>query len=146
MKQHLKKLLLLTIGVCSLALCLAACAEEKAGADWRTTGVVKDTGTVRRGGEDVAVCVCLDANGVSLYYDDDTHTLFDSVTFPETVDDAESNYGGISFYDRNGDGESDLSIDFSNGDMGDAHFVWYWEGEAGYVFQPDISYIGGEAG
>ena len=54
-----------------LSLSLAACAgndantdgddqdNDIAGSDWRTTGIVRDSGTITRDGEDTTVLVCI---------------------------------------------------------------------------------------
>ena len=114
-----------------LCFALAACGEPAAGKDWRTTGVVAAQGTLTRSGEEIAVCVCLDENGAQLYLDDETHTLFGSVRFPDEMTDAAESFAQITFPDWNDDGESDVEMRFSHADMSEDRMVWLWDAASG---------------
>ena len=64
-----------------LSLSLAACAgsdtntddgnqdNDIAGNDWRTTGIVRDSGTITRNGEDTTVLVCINKDDADFYLD-----------------------------------------------------------------------------
>lgn len=58
--------------------------------------------------------------------------LFDSVKFPETLFDAETAFEDISFDDIDGDGETDVTIDFHHDDDTDTYMVWIWDPEERY--------------
>ena len=115
--------------------------EDLPGSDWRTWGLVNDYGTIIRDGEETSVLVCLDESGATFYYDDATQTVYDSVAFPAEIPDVWYLYTSISFDDRNGDGQSDVCMDFHENEDSEAVYIWYWDAEQGYVFQPDISTV-----
>lgn len=129
-------------------LSLAACGGDGdvAGDDWRTTGLVAASGTITHDGQSVDVVVTVDEESAAFYWDRPEQLLYDSVKFPMTVPNARDNFDSISFDDLNGDGETDVTVDFSTADGGETHLVWLWEPETRYVFQPDQSYdtIGGD--
>lgn len=114
-----------------------------AGADWRTTGVARDGGTITRDGEDTYVLVCIHKADATFYYDTENQMLFDSVDYPIILEgDPWEMFQGIDFADLNGDGNSDVTMRFSDGGS-EIVLVWYWKGEEGYVYQPEESSIGG---
>lgn len=135
-------------------LSMAACGKDKeenddniAGEDWRTTGVVFDYGTITIDGENTEVCVCIDDSKATFFYDDAEQVYFDEAVYPMNLPDAQSAYGGTFFDDLNGDGNSDVSMDFYHEDGSETNLIWYWEGDQGFVFQPDMSSVsvsGGE--
>ena len=113
----LKKYLSFLLAVV-LCLGLTACggSDEPVGDDWRSSGVVVDSGTITHEGEgSVHVLVTVDENWAAFYRDEPEQILFDSVSFPMTIPDAQEYFDGISFVDINGDGESDVSISFVYG-------------------------------
>ena len=127
-----------------LSLSLAACGKEDgsdvAGADWRTTGIVRAEGTVTRGGEDTDVLVCVHAEDAALYYDAAEQMLYAAVDYPAAIQgDAWAAFQSIDFADRNGDGSSDVAMLFREGD-GMTLLVWFWDETAEqFVFQPEES-------
>lgn len=121
---------------------LAACgdAEEEAGADWRTTGVVVANGTIAHDGDRVDVLVTIDSESAAFYWDEAEQVLFDSVAFPWSIPDAKTAFEGISFDDIDGDGETDVSVDFLHVDKSETHLVWIWDAEERYVYYPELSW------
>ena len=115
--------------------------EEIVGADWRTTGIIINYGTITRGGENTEVAITMNRGKSSFYYDSPNQQLFESVLFPKEVEDSWGAFSSISFEDINGDGESDATIDFSHEDNSKTHFVWLWEQENGYMYQENQSYF-----
>ena len=68
MKHLTKQLALLLAAV--LCLCLTACSgRNEPGSDWRTTGIVRDFGTITRGGKSTKVAVCVHKAEANFYYD-----------------------------------------------------------------------------
>ena len=114
-----------------------------AGEDWRTTGVVASSGTITHDGESVDVLVTVSASSAAFYRDEPEQELFDSVSFPVTVEDANDDGTGfdISFDDITGDGESDVVVTFQHADMSTTQMVWFWDADEHYVFEPDYSYF-----
>ena len=133
------------IPVLAMALCLslAACgnSDDVAGDDWRTTGVVVGSGTITHDGESVDVLVTADPNSAAFYRDQEEQVLFDSVSFPMNIPDAEQSFNAISFDDMDGDGESDVLVSFihENGDA--TELVWIWDPVERYVFREDLSTV-----
>lgn len=130
-----------------LSLSLAACAcndantdgddqdNDIAGSDWRTTGIVRDSGTITRDGEDTFVLVCVDKNDAVFYLDSEVQTLFGYVTYPDSIAEPWDSFQGIDFSDRNGDGSSDVCMVFQVGIM-----IWYWDSASeDFVYQEDAS-------
>ena len=125
-----------------LGLSLTACGdtEEAVGDDWRTSGVVVGSGTITHTGEgSVDVLVTVDESSAAFYRDEQSRVLFDSVSFPMTVPDAEQNFTAISFDDIDGDGESDVYISFIDENNDLMELVWIWDSEERYVFREDLS-------
>ncbi len=127
----------------ALALCLslAACGDsgDAAGEDWRTTGVVVGSGTITHDGDSVDVLVTADPNSAAFYWDQEEQVLFDSVAFPETIEDISSSAFQISFDDQNGDGESDVLVEIGHEDMSHTTMLWLWDPQERYVYQPEYS-------
>lgn len=142
MKNRWKHIL---IPVLAMALCLslAACgnSDDVAGEDWRTTGVVVGSGTIAHDGESVDVLVTVCESSAAFYRDLPEQVLFDSVSFPMNVPDAEQAFNAISFDDMDGDGESDVLVSFihENGDA--TELVWIWNPVERYVFREDLSTV-----
>ena len=131
-----------------LCLCLAACgnSDDVAGDDWRTTGMVVDSGTITHDGDSVDVLVTVSESSAAFYRDIPEQVLFDSVTFPMGIPDAEQAFHSISFDDLDGDGESDVWVRFlhENGDATD--LVWIWDPEERYVYREDLSAVPADEG
>ena len=79
----MKKLfsLLLALGLC---LGLTACGSggedddpnDVVGGDWRVTGIVRDSGSIARDGEETDVLVCVNRDSADFYYDSEDQTLY----------------------------------------------------------------------
>lgn len=141
--NRLKIFSVITLAV-SFFLCLVACGKTNdniAGDDWRTSGVVVGSGTIKRGGDSADVLVTVGENGAAFYWDKSEQILFDSISFPIEVQDAYESFDSISFDDINGDGESDVSIDFVRASDDEVRLVWTWTGSEHYVFREDLSSI-----
>ena len=127
----------------ALCLSLAACgnSDDVAGDDWRTTGVVVGSGTIAHDGESVDVLVTVCESSAAFYRDLPEQVLFDSVSFPMNIPDAEQSFNAISFDDMDGDGESDVLVSFihENGDA--TELVWIWDPVERYVFREDLSTV-----
>lgn len=105
--------------------------EAEAGKDWRTEGNIVGTGTITHDGDSVDVVVCVDPDSAAFYWAQEEKVLFDSVKFPETLFDAETAFEDISFDDIDGDGETDVTVDFHHDDT-DTYMVWIWDPEERY--------------
>ena len=133
------------IPVLTMALCLslAACgnSDNVAGDDWRTTGMVVGSGTITHDGESVDVLVTVSESSAAFYRDLPEQILFDSVSFPMSIPDAEQAFNAISFDDINDDGESDVLVSFihENGDA--TELIWIWDPVERYVFREDLSTV-----
>lgn len=131
------------IPVLTMALCLslAACgnSDNVAGDDWRTTGMVVGSGTITHDGESVDVLVTVSESSAAFYRDLPEQVLFDSVSFPMNIPDAEQAFNAISFDDMDDDGESDVLVSFihENGDA--TELIWIWDPVERYVFREDLS-------
>ena len=122
-----------------LCLSLAACGSgDVTGADWRTTGVVVGSGTITHDGESVDVLVTVSESSAAFYRDLPEQILFDSVSFPMSIPDAEQAFNAISFEDMDDDGESDVLVSFihENGDA--TELIWIWDPVERYVFREDL--------
>lgn len=140
MMNLLKKNFALLLAVV-LCLGLTACGYDYpiSGEDWRTTGIVRDSGTITRNGEDTEVLLCVHASDATFYYDTEDQVLFDSVDYPITLEsDAWEAFQSIDFADLNGDGNSDVTMKFDDGGS-ELVIVWFWDAEEGYVFREDLS-------
>lgn len=122
-----------------LCLSLTACGDQIAGADWRTTGVVCDSGIITRDGEDTKVLVCVHKANAAFYHDSENQELFDSVDYSITLEgDPREMFQSIDFSDLNDDGNSDVTLKFDDGGN-ELLMVWIWDSEKGYVFRDDLS-------
>ena len=142
----MKKLFTLLL---ALVMCLAlvACGTRQnedpndvVGDDWRVSGIVRDGGSITRGGEDTDVLVCVNADSADFYLDEENQTLYDYVNYPITLQgDTWEEFQSIDFADRNGDGDSDVAMLFQL-DGQQVLMVWFWDAETeAYVFQPEES-------
>ena len=131
-----------------LCLCLAACgnSDDVAGDDWRTTGMVVDSGTITHDGDSVDVLVTVSESSAAFYRDIPEQVLFDNVAFPMDIPDAEQAFHSISFDDLDGDGESDVWVSFlhENGDA--TNLIWIWDPEERYVYREDLSAVPADEG
>lgn len=143
MKLRKKAFALLAALVCAVSL--AACGGEVVGDDWRVSGIVDADGTITHDGESVDVLVAISPESAAFYRDEAEQILFDSVSFPMAIPDAESAFYAIRFDDLDGDGESDVTVDFRHADNTETHLVWIWDAHVRYVFREELSYVtGGE--
>lgn len=132
-----------------LCLSLTACggsdsknSDKAAEDDWRNSGVVVDKGTITHEDEgSVDVLVTVDNKSAAFYRDDPEQILFDSVSFPMEIPDAQEAFEGISFDDLDGDGESDVLVCFAYDSGESIALVWLWDPEERYVYQEDLSEI-----
>ena len=135
----------IVIPVLTMALCLslAACgnSDDVAGDDWRTTGMVVGSGTITHDGESVDVLVTVSESSAAFYRDLPEQVLFDSVSFPMSIPDAEQAFNAISFEDMDDDRESDVLVSFihENGDA--TELIWIWDPVERYVFREDLSTV-----
>lgn len=156
--RHLKKYLLLVLAL-ALYLSMTACGssgvdaggngddpDDVGGTDWRTTGIDRDDGTITRDGEDTFVRVCINASDAVFCYDTQIQTVFDVVEYPITLTgDPWEMYQSIDFADRNGDGNSDVTMVFDDNGS-ELVMVWFWDAESdSFVYQPAESQIGDAA-
>ena len=129
----------------ALALCLslAACGDsgDITGDDWRTSGMVVGGGTITHDGESVDVLVTVSESSAAFYRDLPEQVLFDSVSFPMNIPDAEQAFNAISFDDLDGDGESDVLVSFIHENGDETELIWLWDSEARYVFREDLSTV-----
>ena len=145
--KNAKRGIALTAALLCLCMVLGACSgdvydesDDIAGRDWRTWGWVTDSGTITRSGEDTPVLVCVEDDGAYFYHDEETQVLFDFVEFPEKYGLTGGNYNAIAFADGNGDGNTDVAIQFNMDDDNQLVLVWlYDEAEGGYGFYEESS-------
>ncbi len=134
------KIKTITVLLLALVICFsfAACSNNSddedygddgdvAGADWRTWGIIDSYETMFMGSNEVNLCVCVNDDGADFYYDDDSQTLFASVAFPMTIENARERIDGMSFGDIDQDEIGDFVIYFTNEDTEDYTFIWYWD-------------------
>ena len=140
-----------------LCLSLTACGDNNnepdiggndvGGSDWRTTGIWRSDGTITRDGEDTNVLVCIHKEDATFYYDTEDQTMFGYVDYPITLEgDAGEMFQYIDFADLDGDGNSDVTLDFNDGDN-EFLMVWFWDAESEmFMYQPDESWLGEDEG
>ena len=142
-------ILLLALVMC---LSLTACGDSSenenddiGGTDWRTTGIWRGDGTITCDGEDINVLVCIHKADAAFYYDTDDQTLYCSVDYPITLEgDAWEMFQYIDFADLNGDGNSDTTMHFIDGDN-ELIMVWFWDTESKeFLCQPELCVLGDE--
>ena len=133
------KIKTITVLLLALVICFsfAACSNNNdedygddgdiAGADWRTWGIIDSYETMFMGSNEVNLCVCVNDDGAAFYYDDDSQTLFASVAFPMTIENARERIDGMSFGDIDQDEIGDFVIYFTNEDTEDYTLIWYWD-------------------
>ena len=99
--------------------------------------------------KEVYVCTYDDRVDLNETASGSSPTLYTQLTYPKKVESAAKAYEGISFVDRNGDGQSDATLTLKQGEK-TTTWVWYWEDKEGFVYQsepnqahPEISpYVG----
>ena len=142
MKQRWKHLIASAL---VLALCLSAAAcgksDDTAGDDWRASGAVVDSGTITHDGDSVDVLVTVSESSAAFYRDMPEQVLFDSVSFPVSIPDAEEAFHAISFDDIDGDGESDVLVRFLHKSGDTTEMIWIWDPVERYVFREDLSTV-----
>ena len=143
----MKKLfsLLLALGLC---LGLTACGSggedddpnDVVGGDWRVTGIVRDSGSIARDGEETDVLVCVNRDSADFYYDSEEQTLYGYAAYPTALQsDPWEAFQSIDFADRNGDSNGDVAMLFQL-DGQQVLLVWFWDADAdAYTFQPEES-------
>lgn len=146
MKKMKRFFCLMTLVLLSFNL-LAGCGSgPDTGNDWRTTGIVRDGGTITRHGVDTYVLVCVHKTDATFYYDSKDQVLFGFVNYPITLgDNVGEMFKGIDFADLNGDGNSDVTIKFDDGSS-ELVMVWMWNPNEGYVFREDLSTLSTSGG
>lgn len=145
----MKKLLVLVLASL-LCLSMAACGgtnssddpHDVVGDDWRVTGIVRDSGTITRSGDDIDVLVCINSDSADFYLDEETQTLYGYVSYPITLQsDPWEAFQYIDFADRNGDGNGDVAMLFEL-DGQQVLMVWFWNTDTEtYEFQPEESQV-----
>jgi len=142
MKQRWRHLIASAL---ALALCLSAAAcgksDDTAGDDWRASGAVVDSGTITHDGDSVDVLVTVSESSAAFYRDMPEQVLFDSVSFPVSIPDAEQAFHAISFDDIDGDGESDVLVRFLHKSGDTTEMIWIWDPVERYVFREDLSTV-----
>lgn len=104
--------------------------------------MVVGSGTITHTNEgSVDVLVTVSPESAAFYRDKAEQILFDSVSFPVNIPDAEQAFNAISFDDMDGDGESDVLVSFihENGDI--TELIWIWDSAERYVFRKDLSSV-----
>ena len=103
--------------------------------------MVVGSGTITHDGESVDVLVTVSESSAAFYRDLPEQSLFDSVSFPMSIPDAEQAFNAISFEDMDDDGESDVLVSFihENGDA--TELIWIWDPVERYVFREDLSTV-----
>ena len=150
MMTLLKKYLALLLAA-ALCLSLTACGgsdddtegdDGTVGNDWRNSGEVAGRGTITHEGEgSVDVLIIVSEYSAAFYKDQPKQVLYDSVSFPITILDAQESLNEISLEDLDGDGETDVYVSFIH-DSGDiTQMVWIWNPEDGYVLREDLSIL-----
>ena len=127
-----------TILIPLLCAVLVACGS---GDDWRSSGVVVDKGTITHDGQSTRVLVTVTPESAAFYRNLSEQILFDSVSFPVQIPDAEESFAGISFDDLDGDGETDVVVQFAHADGSATTMTWLWDPVERYVFREDLSTV-----
>ena len=120
---------------------LLAAALHLNRADWRASGAVVDSGTITHDGDSVDVLVTVSESSAAFYRDMPEQVLFDSVSFPVNIPDAEEAFHAISFDDIDGDGESDVLVRFLHKSGDTTEMIWIWDPVERYVFREDLSTV-----
>ncbi len=130
----------------ALCISLAACGgtNDAMGDDWRASGDVAASGTITHDGESVDVLVTISPSSAAFYRDIAEQVLFDSVSFPMNIADAEQAFNAISFDDMDGDGESDVLVSFIHENGDETELIWIWDPVERYVYREDLSTVPGE--
>ena len=145
----MKKLFVLVLASL-LCLSMAACGgtnssddpHDVVGDDWRVTGIVRDSGTITRSGDDIDVLVCINSDSADFYLDEETQPLYGYVSYPITLQGGPwEAFQYIDFADRNGDGNGDVAMLFEL-DGQQVLMVWFWNTDTeAYEFQPEESQV-----
>lgn len=116
--------------------------DDLIGTDWRTTGVARDGGTVIADGEETYVHMCVHSGDAVLYYDSEDQIEYAWLDYPAKIEgDPWEAFKGADFEDCNGDGDTDVTMHFIDGEH-DMTMVWYWDSEClQFLYQPEASEI-----
>ena len=132
----------------AIALCigLSACGntDDVTGDDRRASGDVAGSGTITHDGESVNVLVTISPSSAAFYRDIAEQVLFDSVSFPMNIADAEQAFNAISFDDMDGDRESDVLVSFIHENGDETELIWIWDPVERYVYREELSTVPGE--
>ena len=69
--------------------------EDIAGSDWRTWGIINDSGTLVQDGETIPFCACVHTGNTTLYHDTEGQVLLAELDYPAPVENAEQRYLGV---------------------------------------------------
>lgn len=107
--------------------------EDIAGSDWRTWGIIDDSGTLVQDGETIPFCACVHTGNTTLYHDTESRCC-GRARLSCPCGEGEQRYLGMETADRNGDGNSDVLLRFSQED-GTLELLFCWNPETG-AFRP----------
>ena len=127
--MKLRRNLLCMAMAIALCLSLSACGntDDVTSDDWRASGDVAGSGTITHDGESVNVLVNISPSSAAFYRDIAEQVLFDSVSFPMNIADAEQAFNAISFDDMDGDRESDVLVSFIHENGDEIELIWIWD-------------------
>ena len=69
--------------------------EDIAGSDWRTWGIIDDSGTLVQDGDTIPFCACVHTENTTLYHDTENQVLLAELDYPAPVENAEQRYLGM---------------------------------------------------
>lgn len=111
------------------------------GGDWRVQGLPMGYGTAQIGNETYNLIGTVHSEDVTIYFDDETQTVFGEALYPEKIEDAARSSFTLSFDDMSADGDSDLRLDITHDDGTTTRLVWFYDTVDGYIYQPELSVI-----
>lgn len=151
MKNDWKRGLLALLPALALTACAGPAAENTptaapspSPADWRETAAIAARDTVTLNGEEAAVCLLLEDGQALLYRDSPEQELVAQANYPLTLEGAAGAFDSFQVEDLDGDGSSDLTVNFAFPDGTGASFLWFWTQGEGYVLNEEFSRLPGE--